>query len=177
MNSTSGPAEQQPIVFLDIDGVLNSIQFMQKHPKTRTQLDRDAIKLLNQLTEETGCKYVISSTWRLLHALDKLGEVLKEHGFTGEIIGKTPDLRIGKYSDCIQRGNEVLAWIKEHPELTGAAYWDYTKYVIFDDDSDFLLCQRNNFVNTDGYVGLTPKCIFLAKKILGAPSKKSDPPY
>lgn len=50
------------IVFLDIDGVLNS-------ELTRGKLDERYYKLLGFLVENTDCYFVISSSWRC-NALD-----------------------------------------------------------------------------------------------------------
>lgn len=172
------PKPQNPIVFLDIDGVLNSVQFMMQHPKTRTQIDERCVELLNELTETTGCKYVISSTWRMMYPIEELQKILNAKGFTGEIIGKTENLQIGRFGDSVLRGNEILQWIKNNGNHTGGAFYsEYKRYVIFDDDSDFLLWQKDNFINTDGYIGLTPKCIYKATKILGTKETNLIPPY
>ena len=42
---------------------------------------------------------------------------------------------------------------------------DY-EYVIFDDDSDFLLGQKDNFIRTNRLTGLTQADIDKARKIL-----------
>lgn len=161
-----------PIIFLDFDGVLNS-QLYYKRLKdeelvgTHTDLDPEAVQKLNTLCTEAKAKVVITATARLNRSIEELEEMLEKTGFTGEILGKTEDLRNGKGSDSILRGNEVLHWIKGHPAEIGAPYWNYHQYVILDDDSDFLYWQRNNMVITDPYVGITRKTVFLAKRILG----------
>lgn len=42
---------------------------------------------------------------------------------------------------------------------------DY-EYVIFDDDTDFLLVQKDNFIHVDEQTGLTDKDVEKARKIL-----------
>jgi hypothetical protein len=42
---------------------------------------------------------------------------------------------------------------------------DYT-FCILDDDNDFLLCQKNHFVETDGIIGLTKQDAAKAIEIL-----------
>jgi hypothetical protein len=158
------------IIFLDFDGVLNSQLWYVRTKGSREQddLDKEAIEFLNHLIKDTGAKVVVSSTWRLGRTVDELQEILTRNGFIGEVIDKTISMNIGKDGDCILRGNEILQWMKAHPEILGCYYSDYKNYVIFDDDSDMLYWQRNNFIQTDPYVGLTPTDIYKAKKILNA---------
>ena len=158
------------IIFLDIDGVLNSEMFYKEryekiskgesipeHPLN--EIDPLAINNLNILCKESGANVVISSTWR--HSgLEYCKDVLEKSGFTGNIIGITPTLS----SDCL-RGNEILRWIKDNKSLVGPSH-QFTEYVILDDDSDMLYWQRNNFLLIDRFVGLTMGGVFQAKKIL-----------
>ena len=170
----------EKIIFLDIDGVLNHENFYKERYQKRyeegavaypySEIDPICVQNLNQLVKETGAKIVISSTWR--HSgLDYCLDVLKFHGFEGEIIGITPDLRS---NDCL-RGNEILKWVKDNKETVGPSH-NFTEYVILDDDSDMLYWQRNNFLLIDRYVGLTPGDVFRAKKILNG-GKIIDFPY
>lgn len=158
------------IIFLDIDGVLNHERFYKERFSKRyeevaiahpySEIDPECVKKLNILCEETGAKVVISSTWR--HSgLDYCVDVLKFHGFTGEVIDITPSLN----GDNYVRGNEILKWIKDNKKLVGD-YYNFTEYVILDDDSDMLYQQRNNFLLIDRFVGLTMGNVFRAKKIL-----------
>jgi histidinol phosphatase-like enzyme len=158
------------LIFLDFDGVLNSQLWYVRTKGSREQddLDTEAIGFLNTLIKKTGAKVVVSSTWRIGRTVDELQEILNRNGFTGEVLDKTKDLRIGEDGDCILRGNEILQWIKSHPEHVNVGYWDYKNYVIFDDDTDMLYWQRNNFIKTNPYVGLTPSDIYNAEKILNA---------
>lgn len=158
------------LIFLDFDGVLNSQLWYVRTKGSREQddLDTEAIGFLNTLIKKTGAKVVVSSTWRIGRTVDELQEILNRNGFTGEVLDKTKDLRIGEDGDCILRGNEILQWIKSHPEHVNVGYWDYKNYVIFDDDTDMLYWQRNNFIKTNPYVGLTFSDIYNAEKILNA---------
>lgn len=158
------------IIFLDIDGVLNHERFYKERFEKRydegaiaypySEIDPESVSNLNVLIKETGAKVVISSTWR--HSgIDYCLDALKFHGFDGEIIGATPDLR----SNDSLRGNEILKWVKDNKDLVGE-YYNFTEYVILDDDSDMLYWQRNNFLLIDRFVGLTMGDVFRAKKIL-----------
>ena len=156
------------IIFLDIDGVLNHEKFYKEFTEEghddmkeffMNQIDPNSVKNLNILCDETGAKIVISSTWR--HSgIEYCVDILTKCGLTGEIIDITPTLR----DDCL-RGNEILKWIKDNELLVGP-YYQFTEYVILDDDSDMLYWQRNNFILIDRFVGLTMGNVFQAKRIL-----------
>lgn len=158
------------IIFLDIDGVLNHERFYKERFAKRyeegaiaypySEIDPESVQNLNQLIKDSDAKVVLSSTWR--HSgLEYCLDVLKFHGFEGEIIDVTPDLRS---NDCL-RGNEILKWMKDNKNLIGD-YYNFTEYVILDDDSDMLYWQRNNFLLIDRFVGLTMGDVFRANKIL-----------
>ena len=150
------------IIFLDIDGVLNHQLFYEEQEfRAHTDIDRSRISLLNNLIEDTNAKVVISSTWRIGTTIEELQTILNDEGFTGEVIGKTPQ----GGNDCC-RGNEIYKWIKDNDKLLGKPYYEFKDYVIFDDDSDMLLCQRNNFLLVDNFVGLTPNLMHKARFIL-----------
>lgn len=156
------------LIFLYFDGVLNNQLWYVKTKGNRQHIDLDtsSIQFLNTLVRETGSKVVVTSTWRLGRTIEELQNALDINGFIGEIIGKTKDLRIGEDGDSILRGNEILQWMKSHPEVLGKPYWDYKDYVILDDDSDMLYWQKDNYIYVDPYVGITPSTVFKAKKIL-----------
>ena len=158
------------ICFLDLDGVLNSqIYYMSDRFKKGdsnsmleyhlNQIDPVAIGFLNEFVEETDCKIVLSSTWRHTAFEDR---VLYHAGFKGDVIDVTPSLR----GTGIVRGNEILRWIQDNKELLGYYHSDYKSYVIFDDDSDMLLWQKDNFFQTDPYSGLTFNTTYRATRFL-----------
>ncbi len=156
------------IIFLDFDGVLNSQLWYvsTKGNRERDDLDKEAIGFLNNLIKKTGAKVVVSSTWRLGRSIQELQDILNRNGFEGEVIDKTKDLRYGDGGAWSVRGNEIHCWLDENATKFGFSQFDFKHYVIFDDDSDMLYCQRNNFIQTDGYVGLTPTNTYKAEKIL-----------
>lgn len=121
------------ILFLDIDGVLNSIKWYKKrtHPKNGGfELDPEAMALFDQIVEETDCKVVLSSTWRLSRYWK---ERLEAQGLnTNSIIDRTERLPrpVNTGIEYCERGKEVKAWLEKHPEVK--------VYAILDDDADFL---------------------------------------
>lgn len=55
------------VIFLDIDGVLNSNLWNKSHQKEikeRTLIDRNLISLLSILVKTTNTKIILSSGWR-----------------------------------------------------------------------------------------------------------------
>ena len=160
------------LIFLDIDGVLNNQLYYTSgradERDFRTNIDPVSVGFLNTLIKNTDAKVIVTSTWRLGRTVGELQKILDDEGFTGEIIDRTKDLRRGNEGDSILRGNEILCYMKEHPEVLGCSYSDYRHYVIFDDDTDMLYWHRYNFIKTDPYCGLTPSNIYEAQKILNA---------
>jgi hypothetical protein len=131
------------ILFLDIDGVLNSSDYYRKGrilSKTMwnhhiNQIDPEAVKYLNEIVEKSGCKIVISSTWRKSDSEYAIAEMLRQRGFKypESVVDRTPVLNH-------ERGQEIKAWWSEHPEVT--------EIVILDDDVDMEpLMDKLVFVN------------------------------
>jgi len=132
------------ILILDIDGVLNTREdLLQEVEITKVCMDE-----LERIVETTGCKIVISSSWRCLgkkhivrmfnHALGRVGSAVRA------IVGMTPN-RL-KNSDL--RGDEIQAWLDQNPNVG--------KIVILDDDVD-MGHLIPHLVRTDPAVGLTPE--------------------
>lgn len=170
------------IVFLDIDGVLNhelwaKERFYRKQQENesdeefnRNFFDPNSVSLLNHLTNKTGAKIVVSSSWRIGRSTDELRELLKSMGVEAEVIGKTPLLSFERikykttegeereYDYSVPRGCEIKAWLEMHKGVLGDKI-SKVKYIILDDDSDMLFWQRNHYFRVDPYCGLTPRLI------------------
>ena len=90
--------------------------------------DKKAVKVLNQILEETGAEIVVSSDWRLHATLEEIGEYYLAKGilkapiaFTKRYIGcDKPDefewSRRTMYEQ--QRCIEVRQYLTDHPEIT-----------------------------------------------------------
>ena len=55
------------VLFLDIDGVLNSSKFfdsLNDEDASWKEIDEEAVKMLQRIKEETDCKVVMTSSWR-----------------------------------------------------------------------------------------------------------------
>ena len=155
------------IIFLDIDGVLNSRAFMTRMHKAGKKftlfddLDFDAVKVLNDVVKKTGAKVVLSSTWRRHHSITWMRSILARHGFEGPLIDFTPtevDLPTPLPPfEYPQRGHEIQDWLTRHPEVT--------HFVIIDDDSD-MAHLKHKLVQTSFDDGLLPKHIEAIEKHL-----------
>ena len=139
------------IIFLDIDGVVNSHAWYEKRPKLgpdhsreefkKNEFDPEAVKILRNIIAKTGAKVVLSSTWRLS---EEGREEVKRYccdfiSYTGECTSRI-------------RGAEIHMWINDNINYKER---DKVRYVILDDDSDMLMWQKDNFFRTDYKIGLT----------------------
>lgn len=143
------------ILFLDIDGVLNSDNWFERCHKEGTPwdpIDSELVQKLNTL----DCVVVISSSWG--YDGGRTWEKLRKKGFNHKIIGYTEPHESG--SDWIVRGNSIKKWLHDNCKDI-----DY-QYAILDDDGDMLLEQKDHFVQTDPLVGVTDENIELLKNIL-----------
>jgi hypothetical protein len=152
----------RPIIFLDLDGVLNYENYWVKRKKRPLREEwhiryfcRLAVKRLNRITDETNARIVFSSSHRFhFETFAELVEGFKLAGITGELIGVTPKLRYVDDTYSVPRGCEIKAWMERNKGILGAKMSE-VKYAILDDDSDMLYWQRNSFFCTKGKGGLT----------------------
>lgn len=149
------------ILFLDIDGVLNSREWYLRNKNNielesglmyrhQEELDPNACDLVNELCTEFSLSIVISSTWRRLHTLGDIQKMLASRGLHAPVIGATPQLRSGF------RGQEVDEWLYDNPGSI--------RHVILDDDGDFYPHQP--LVITDNEYGVRYHDIDKARSLL-----------
>lgn len=153
----------QRIIFLDIDGVLASHQYLTTHPGCH--IDPETVKKLNQF-DKYGVKVVISSSWGYDNG--RTAKTLRECGLTLPIVGYT----VHFYIDYLCRGNEIERYLVETFGGTATKFGEKYqnkayKYVIIDDDCDMLYGQKDNFIWVDRETGLTDNDIEQMKTILG----------
>lgn len=156
------------IIFLDIDGILNSHKWwdyyneneLSKDTKYDFDLDPQAIETLNSILDSVpSVKIVITSTWRF--DFKDTVERLQAQGLRIPILDRTsvePRFHEGTY---MPRGVLVKKWLSEHTN------GETCNYVIFDDDMDFLLDQAYNLIITDTAIGITQDNVSKAIGILG----------
>lgn len=148
-----------PILFLDLDGVLNHEIFYTSRPKNQEHWHEryfcpKTVKRLNRITDETKARIVFSSSHRFhFETFAELREGFILAGITGELIDITPKLKYVGYSYSVPRGCEIKAWMERNKDILGTI--TETKYAILDDDTDMLYWQRKSFFCTKGKGGLT----------------------
>jgi hypothetical protein len=141
--------EKMKILFLDIDGVLNSVRSavaLHGYPYTEVcheKFDEVALGLIRQLCEKTGTRICLSSTWRYTADLDTLAKDLDL-----PILWSTPILARTNKELC--RGDEIKEFVTIFDHLDRL-----DKYAIVDDDSDMLEEQLPFFVKADNREGLS----------------------
>ena len=156
------------IVFLDIDGCLNSHDYYMSDRCTGNlhgqegDIDPLCAERINKICHETGAKIVLSSDWRINwpYCIDRIERGGVEKGL---IIDKTPEHgwieHCGKdFLDYTSRGSEIEDWLFNHSECEG--------YVIIDDRKDFMENQQSNFVHVNPMRGLDDDDVNFAIQIL-----------
>ncbi len=140
------------VIFLDIDGVLNSTYYTKHRIHGYIGLEARCVALYFKLKQTTGAETVLSSSWR---HLEIMMEGLNQYDPPITWIDTTPRL------PSVPRGEEIDHWLVRHP--------DVKRYVILDDKSDMLKHQRRFFVQTSPVHGLREKDVKKAVQILNDP--------
>jgi hypothetical protein len=136
------------IIFLDIDGVLNSVMYDAHRLEERAdnRIDMTRVKLLADIVNATEAKIVLSSTWR--EDWDKSSELCGSDGeyineclsrYDISIMDKTPCFN---YSD--DRQYEIRTWLAYHSN-------EVESFVILDDINSGWGVLSNNAVITNPY--------------------------
>lgn len=165
-----------PIVFLDFDGVLNSVPWYERRralrkedpahpllvgPQDTASLDPDAVERLDWLCRRTGAAVVFTTAWRTGQP-ERLEELLRVRGFTGKVLGETPDCLVRPDGSRVylshDRWSEVRTWMERHGEPD--------RFVLLDDE-DWRGFPADRFVRTDPLHGLTLADCQRAERILG----------
>ena len=140
---------EQPVIFLDFDGVLNTEQYQARlaiegKPKKDAWgplFDPRAVANLQKIVEATDARIVISSSWRYIHKLGSLRMMWEVRELPGEIIGTIP---CG--ATYISRGEDIECWLDKYGR---------PDYVIIDDLDDFSPAQHDRYIETNPIVGIT----------------------
>lgn len=143
-------------VFLDVDGVLNTLDWTRAFmapPYDEDLLVEDLIKKFCDFVKEDGISVVLSSTWRLTpEHFRKIQSRLGKHGV--EIIGSTGITNTG-------RGFEILEYAATH---------NIERYAVLD-DMPHMRPITKRFVKTDPTVGITDGNIKQCREILSQPQE------
>lgn len=134
-----------PIVFLDIDGVLNDHDY--NETSQSNSMIPECVERLNRILSETDARIVLSSAWRYMligKAMSVIGfdYLLRTHGVVANrLVGRTP-----ADEEIKERGWQIQQWRKEN---------DHSGRYVVIDDMDLHISKLHPFVQTDGDIGLT----------------------
>lgn len=160
------------VIFLDIDGVLNSNFWNDSHQKEisdGTLIDTENIQLLAKLVRKTNSKIILHSGWKFwfdsnLQPTRKESEnlvmLLQQEGLV--IDGITPDfsteeIRKNRKFSLI-KASEILAWLTDHKEVD--------KWIVIDDLDLHNPEIEAHQIKADSSIGLTIENVQKAEKLL-----------
>ena len=154
------------VIFLDIDGVLNSDAFRvaaNQHAQEIgnldpiTHIDTTRVLLVNDLLATSQAVICLSTSWCGVFGFEKTVEMLTRSALRTEaIVGQTPKLYGPRFSSPPPpRGDEINAWLKDNPTRS---------YVILDDNRPAGKGHPKRFVHVPD--GLTKKHVSRAVQIL-----------
>lgn len=136
------------VIFLDVDGVLNTPKLIKKFGYDH--IDPVLVALLARIVRETEARIVLSSTWRIDENNRNMVEAaLAQHGL--ELLGSTPVYK-KEFLDWVRRHEEIGAWLAEN---------QVSKFAILDDLDDAGI--EGSFFQTDENLGLT---VEIAEKVI-----------
>lgn len=133
------------IIFLDVDGVLNSAKELSEGPFSKISLS-----VLKRIVDETNAKIVVISSWRLLEFSRKilLSELEKYH--KESVIGMTPHLTSNR--------EEIMTYLKSNE-------FSNLNFIILDDQVIEYQDLEEHVIKIDPYFGLNEEhletCIHL----------------
>ena len=141
------------LLFLDVDGVLNSKSFLQEnthsHKMMGSMLNMKQVGMVVDILERTEASLVLSSTWRIIaegrKAINDAFGSIKSHIRLPIPCTPTYDPDSDQSFKC--RGEEIDSYLRR------LKTWP-SHYVILDDDHDFLPHQKTFLVNTSWETGL-----------------------
>lgn len=172
----------QRYLFLDIDGVLNTMRYSNyliDHDEDDTDedgalFDPEAVANLDTIIKNVpGVKIIISSTWRF-KGWDWMNRLWEKRQLPGKIYSFTPGLEFTRFVDIIHqkysesvypygtRGLEVGEWLRLNASRNSTLY----KYAIIDDEDDFPSFYQEHVVLTDPMLGITKEVVIKVIKAL-----------
>lgn len=160
------------IIFLDIDGVLNSYQeWVPVAERMKSDLVWDLhdltpkyIERLNEIIEKTDAKIVISSSWRLQYSPHEIEDMLIFRGFKGSVIDEIPLIAESGWMEQkprlekielngvinADRGDEIQYWLNHN---------QVSNFIILDDiDYDNVIKYfYSHFIHIKKGTGILPQ--------------------
>ena len=158
MSTTALDPIDRPVVFLDVDGVVNHDAWSRPRGEEWELIDPACVARVERLCRATGAAVVISSAWREVVGLARTVAALRANGLTVDVVGETPVITRAFYAES-PRGDEVRAWLSTRAMVD--------RWVVLDDNH--VDVDPGRFVLTNPAVGLTDADVERAVAILSAP--------
>lgn len=149
------------IVFLDVDGVLNSNFWNDSHQKEISAgvlIDEEKVRLLAEIIARTNARIILHSGWRFW--LDEQFMPLRKEAthftmlmkkYKLEFFDRTPDLRTEEVLRTnklsLVKASEILSWLSAHEDIE--------RYLVLEDLDLHNDVVRAHQVQTDQTRGLT----------------------
>lgn len=157
------------VIFLDIDGVLNSDEYLDKVKNSDIQgiereIDVEKVKLLKRAIDETGARVVLSSSWRYTRNARYLKELLANYEIR---VDSTP------YIQDI-RGLEIKKWLSENQGVEDFIILDDEIFDSFDEELIKKLVKVSNGNGRSLGEGLLPKDVDEIIERLGRKKVKEE---
>lgn len=161
-----------PLVFFDVDGVLNHeglygerLASGRQWPDPAQWIDVECLWRLDALCRYTGAAAVVSSSWRkYLGGWRGVRDVLARVGFTSRIVGGTPSYSFGRDHEddlvACERWREIVQWFVWHEVDPGAMPW------VVIDDVELQGADPRRFVRTSMACGITSQNVIDAHYML-----------
>lgn len=111
------------VIFVDVDGVLNSDDFIDS-VKGKQDIDIKTVLLLKRAIEETGAKIVMDTSFRYTQSFLKVQEMLLQNGI---MFDKTP------FIDN-ERGKEIKQYLSKHRNIEDYILLDDVVFSDFDNE-------------------------------------------
>lgn len=134
------------ILFLDVDGVVNSKDTVQRSTRGVIGIDPYLAFLVGKIQLDTDCEVVLSSSWR---------KFPKGREEVEKAVCRISDVTGSSFSGL--RGVEIHEWLERNVEDFTSTYKGDFRIAILDDSSDMLLWQAPHFFRTSWNTGITPE--------------------
>lgn len=128
------------VIFIDIDGVLNSLEFHNRDRSKKKLFDRECVQRLAEIVREYNCLVVLASTWIVLNTKEKVDRYTRQEdgaksssAMYFKLLNELQSVGIGLYDqieDEHMRPIGINDWLIANIEIV-------KNYVIIDDDYRF----------------------------------------
>lgn len=140
------------VIFLDIDGVLNSDEYFDKIENLNVQgieseIDVNKIILLKKAIDETKAKVVLTSSWRYTKKAKSLKDLLLRYEIH---VDSTPFINN-------TRGLEIKKWLSDNPNVENYVILDDEIFDSYDEELMNKLIKISNENGKNFGEGLLPK--------------------